>query len=232
MEERILQMGKEFLSCYLRDRTIDYEVLLPWRKSWEFIVLHSFRVEGYVRKLLQSEHHNLTQEEVLLTRLAAILHDIGRVHRREEHALLGRDIVRQWLEENKEVSQNVTDRNRLLYLIEEHSNKEESTEDYCLKVLRDADILDEIGVMSIFMTSNGIDKSNPYFFKLLCDKVESFELNFCDEEYKLLSTETARQIMKEKKAFIVNFVNHLKDEMYGTESFDEVTIEDYFHEVH
>jgi uncharacterized protein len=231
MDESILEVGKKFLVSYLKDKTINYDCVIPWRNSWEFIVLHSLRVEGYVNKLLASENHDLTQDEVIITHLAAILHDVGRVHQREEHALLGKNIVQAWLNENETVAKNIKDIDRLLYLIEKHSSKEDEDTDYCLKILRDADILDEIGVMSIFMSSTTIDRSNPYFFKLLRDRVESFEINFCDDELKLLNTETAKVILREKKKFIIDFNKQLKDELYGTENFGEVNIEDYFHDL-
>jgi uncharacterized protein len=199
MNENILDEGKKFLISYLKDKDIDYEINHPWRKSWEFIVLHSLRVDGYVKKILEYESHDLSNDEVLITRLAAILHDIGRIHKKEGHALLGRDIIDGWMRENQTISKSIKESNRLLYLIERHSNKEEDEVDYCLKILRDADVMDEIGVMSIFMASNWIDRSNPYFFKLLSDRVENFEINFCENGFKLLNTESAKLILNEKK---------------------------------
>lgn len=228
MEEIILEEAKKFLVSYLRGRIINYETIHPWRNTWEFVVLHSLRVEGYVKKLLNIENDQLSYEEVLLTRLAAILHDIGRIHIRENHATLGKDIVEQWLGENKDIANEVQNIERLLYLIEKHSDKETEDDDYCLKILQDADILDEIGAMSIFMASNWIDKNNPYFFRLLSDRVQGFEVNFCNEGFKLLKTVAAKKIMDEKKSFITDFSKGLKEEIYGTEIFGEVTIEEYF----
>ncbi|WP_291576282.1 HD domain-containing protein [Clostridium sp. UBA4548] len=228
MEETILEEGKKFLVSYLRGRIINYETIHPWRNTWEFVVLHSLRVEEYVKKLLNRENHQLSYEEVLLTRLATILHDVGRIHIRENHATLGKDIVEQWLGENKDIANEVHNINRLLYLIEKHSDKETEDDDYCLKILQDADILDEIGAMSIFMASNWIDKNNPYFFRLLSDRVQGFEVNFCNEGFKLLKTVAAKKIMDEKKSFITDFSKGLKEEIYGTEIFGEVTIEEYF----
>ena len=227
MDENIIDEGKKFLISYLKDKNIDYEINHPWRNSWEFVVLHSLRVEGYVKKILDSENHDLSYDEVLITRLAAILHDIGRIHKREGHALLGRDIIADWLRKNQTMSKSIKESNKLLYLIERHTNKEDNEVDYCLKVLRDADVLDEIGVMSIFMASNWIDRSDPYFFKLLSDRVENFEISFCENEFKLLNTESAKVILSEKRKFITLFNNQLKDELYGTEVFGKVTIEDY-----
>jgi uncharacterized protein len=228
MDESVLIDGKKFLVSYLKDKSIDYETIHPWRKSWEFIVLHSLRVEGYVKKILAAEKHALSQDEVLFTRLAAILHDIGRIHKREEHALIGRDIVCDWLRKNQRISEQLKGSDRLLHLIEKHSNKEEVEADYCLKVLKDADILDEIGVLSIFMASSWIDRSNPYFFKLLSDRLDNFEISFCDNEFRVLNTEAAKLILDEKKKFITLLTSQLKDEISGTEMFGETAIEDYF----
>jgi uncharacterized protein len=231
MNENTLEEGKRFLISYLKDKSIDYETIHPWRSSWEFIVLHSLRVEGYVKKILAGERQVLSQEDVLVTRLAAILHDIGRIHKREDHALVGKNIIHYWLRENQEILNSIKDPDRLLSLIEKHSNKEDNESDYSLKVLRDADILDEIGVMSVFMASNWIDRSNPYFFQLLSDRVTNFEIGFCDNGFRLLNTETAKSILSEKRKFIELLDRQLKDELYGTEMLGEVSISDFFGDV-
>jgi HD superfamily phosphodiesterase len=228
MNENTLEQGKRFLISYLKDKNMDYETIHRWRCSWEFIVLHSLRVEGYVKKILAGEGQVLPQEQVLTIRLAAILHDIGRIHKREEHALVGKNIIHYWLRENQEILNSIKDPDKLLFLIERHSNKEDHESDYSLKVLRDADILDEIGVMSVFMASNWIDRSNPYFFQLLSDRVENFEIDFCDNGFRLLNTETAKSILYEKRKFIELLNKQLKDELYGTEMLGEVSIADYF----
>ncbi|MFA5523408.1 MAG: HD domain-containing protein [Tissierellales bacterium] len=228
MDKKILDEGKRFLVSYLKDKTVDYETYHPWRSNWEFVVLHSLRVEGYVKKILSIENHNLSQNDILITQLAAILHDLGRIHRREGHALLGRDIISDWLKDNHIIPLGVNESSRLLYLIEKHSDKEDGYEDYCLKVLRDADVLDEIGAMSIFMASNWIDRNNPYYFNLLSDRLENLEISYCEKALKLLNTEGARLILEEKKKFITCFVDQLKDELYGTEMFGQVSMENYF----
>lgn len=228
MDENILMKGKEFLASYLKGKTVDYEVKHPWRKNWEFVIMHSLRVEEYVKKILAGENHILSDDEVLLTRLAAILHDIGRIERREEHALIGRNIVGEWLINNPSIAEEIGDFERLLYLIERHSNKKDGDEDFCLKVLRDADVLDEIGVMSIFMASSWIDKDNPYFFNLLFDRVQDKEITFCKNGFQFLETETSKRILNDKMEFIKLFNNQLKDELSGTEIFGQAKIEDYF----
>lgn len=228
MDETILNEGRNFLISYLKNKKINYETIHPWRNKWEFIVLHSFRVEGYVKKILDGEMRSLSSEEALTLRLAALLHDIGKIDNREDHAIIGRDIIYNWLNNNQEILHAIKEPDRLLYLIENHSNKEDKESDYCLQVLKDADILDEIGIMSVFMASSWIDRSNPYFFNLLSDRIKNFEISFCDKKIKLLSTETSKSILNAKRNFIVALDKQLRDEVYGTEMFSEVSIADYF----
>lgn len=228
MNNGIIFETKRFLVNYLKDKKCDYEQIHPWRKPWEFVALHSFRVESYVIKLLQKEPYSLSQAEIVLIRIAAILHDIGRLQQREDHAIIGRKIVEEWIQSNNTLRDIGIDCNRLLHVIETHSNKDEKDEDYCSRILKDADILDEIGVISIFMASSWIDRGNPYFFTLLNQRVGSRELSFCDEQLKLLNTDSAKQIMLEKKEFIQRFYNQLQDEIGGTAEFGAVTLEDYF----
>lgn len=228
MNENILEQGKKYLVSYLKGKRINYETIHLWRNSWEFIVLHSFRVEAYVNKILAMENHTLSLNETLIIRLAAILHDIGRIHTRQEHALLSKNIINDWLIQDVSISLSSNEADKLLYLIGKHSDKEDGNKDYSLNVLRDADILDEIGVMSIFMTSNWIDKKNPYFFQMLQDRVENYEINFCDNAFKLLKTESAKILLNEKKDFVTLFYNQLKDELSGTEMFGKVSIGDYY----
>lgn len=228
MKEHILDQGRKFLISYIKDKEVNHDRVHLWRNNWEFIGLHSFRVESYVNKILGRENRGLSEGEIILTRLATILHDIGRIIKKEGHALKGREIVHNWLKENPSIYNSMEEPNRLLYLIEKHSNKREDEEDYCLKVLRDADILDEIGVLSIFMASNWIDKRDPYFFQKLQDRIGNFEIDFIDRGFKLLNTDGAKSILKEKREFIVKFNEQLKDELIGTEMFGQVNLEDYF----
>jgi len=228
MSEEILFETKRFLVNYLKGKKCEYEQIHPWRKPWEFIVLHSLRVESYVVKLLEMENHNLSQDEIVLTRLAAILHDIGRIHQREEHAIYGRKIVSEWLQSNTIFQTSNIDCNRLLDLIEKHSNKDEKDEEYCLGILKDADILDEIGIISIFMASSWIDRGNPYFFAILNQRVENKEIEFCNEMYAKLNTQSAKEILQQKKEFIQGFCCQLQEELEETAEFGKVALEDYF----
>lgn len=228
MRDEILYKSKKLLVNYLKDKKCEYDQIHPWRQPWEFVALHSFRVEAYANKLLLMEPHNLSQDEVLLTRLAAILHDVGRIHQRQEHGKIGRRIVEEWIKSEAIFQTSNIDCDRLLDLIERHSDKEEKDEDYCSRILKDADVLDEIGVISIFMASSWIDRSNPYFFALLNQRVKDKEISFCDEQYVYLNTDSARKILQQKKEFIIGFSSELDDEIASTAEFGNIALEDYF----
>lgn len=228
MDKDMIFEAKHFLVNYLKDKKSNYEQRHPWREPWEFVALHSFRVEALAAKLLKMEQHTLSQEEITLTRIGAILHDCGRIRQRENHAVIGRNIIEDAIASGRLFATSTIDKDRLLYLIGGHSDKEIKDTDFCSVILKDADVLDEIGVISIFMASSWIDRGNPYFFSLLNERVKDREIKFCDEGFKYLNTESAKTILQQKKEFILGFCKQLSDELEGTEEFGNIALEDFF----
>jgi hypothetical protein len=49
MSISILDNARVYLVKCLKDRQNSFETKHPWRKDWEFAVLHSLRVESYVQ---------------------------------------------------------------------------------------------------------------------------------------------------------------------------------------
>jgi len=83
MSEILLNEARNFLIASLRGKKANYETLSPWRKNWEFVVLHSFRVENYVLRILEGERQAISKSESLVLQLAAILHDVGRIEKKK-----------------------------------------------------------------------------------------------------------------------------------------------------
>ncbi len=79
MPSDILYDARQHLIDCLKGKHADFEIKHPWRKDWEFAVLHSLHVEAYALRILAYENHGLTEHEIILIRLAAILHDIARL---------------------------------------------------------------------------------------------------------------------------------------------------------
>jgi uncharacterized protein len=213
MPTPILDEARVFLVNSLRGRRNEIESRHPWRRGWEFAVLHSLRVEAYTTRILASNHHALSIEEITLLRLAAILHDIGRLGKREEHAQLGAEITGRWLTESSSTSLLEKDVKRVVEMIADHSNKAGLEPDYSKAVLKDADTLDEIGMMSIFMAANWVEPQAPFFFHDLRQRLVDVEIPFCEKKLMVLNTDGARQILRERKDFLESFIAQMSDEL-------------------
>lgn len=212
----VIELAKKFLISYLDGKTCDYEVTHPWRKDSKFIILHSLRVHSYAMKIIENEFYDISNDDKLLIQTAAILHDIGKIHGNNEHAKYSAKIVKAWLDANKEAAFSINNIEKLIRIIETHSDKENNEDDLCSKILKDADILDEIGVLSIFMSSNRIDKNSPFFFNELLERLSTVEIKYCQEKMSLLNTGYAKTLLKNKMDFIEEFNQQLYFELEGT----------------
>jgi HD superfamily phosphodiesterase len=222
MSTNILTDARAYLVNSFKGKQNGFETKHPWRKGWEFAVLHSLRVESYALKILARERRSLSAHEVVLLRLSAILHDLARMEDVENHAKLGAEIAEPWLREHPILTSGDVD--RVLESIADHSNKRSKEQDFCKAVLKDADTLDEIGVMSIFMAGNWLDRGSAFFFYELRQRLVEFEIPFCDKQLSILNTGGARKILNEKKAFIENFVAQLTDEVRADDHIEQTLL--------
>jgi hypothetical protein len=109
-------------------------------------------------------------------------------------------------------------------MIADHSNKAMREQDYSKAVLKDADTLDEIGAMSIFMTSNWLEPQSPYFFYQLRQRLIDFEIPFCDKKLSILNTNGAKEILLQKKVFVENFIAQLTDELEADSQIEQMLL--------
>jgi HD superfamily phosphodiesterase len=224
MSTDILENARNFLVNSLKGKYNGFETKHPWRKDWEFAVLHSLRVESYTLKILARENHLLSEPEIILLRLAAILHDIARLDKRENHAKFGAEIAEKWFQNNSGFSLTNSAIEKVLEMIADHSNKGVHEHDFSKAVLKDADTLDEIGVMSIFMTTNWLENQTPFFFYNLRQRLIEFELPFCDEQLTILNTTGAKEILSEKKTFVENFITQITDELQADSDIEQILL--------
>ena len=207
----ILEDARQFIFDQFNGQEYTRETRHPWRNNWEFAFLHSLRVEALTVQILAREQHGLSAHEVELIRLAAILHDVARMGERENHAQIGAEVAGKWLEGRP--SLDGRDIQTVTGMIANHSSKGQPASGYPLAVLQDADTLDEIGVMSIFMSSNWLDKQSPFFFHHLRQSLMEQEIPYCDKKLGILNTQGAREILQEKKAFLENFAAQIASEL-------------------
>ena len=217
----ILDDARSYLTHALKGKVNPFETKHPWRIDWKFTVLHAFRVESYALKILARQPgHPLSEHEILLLRLAAILHDVSRLDHPDLHAREGAELARAWLQNRADPLLHGNDLERVVEMIADHSNKRVAEPDFINAVLKDADTLDEIGAMSIFMAGNWLQRDSAFFFHDLRQRLVNVELPFCDRQMGILNTAGAREILREKKAFVENFIDQLSDEIL-TDGTDE-----------
>lgn len=221
----ILEEARLFLVRSLQGKQNCSDSRHPWRRGWEFAVLHSLRVEAYAQKIMASEGQKLLEHESTLIRLAAILHDIGRLEKREGHARLGAEIAETWLRENAIHRLDSSDIELVVEMIAEHSNKTVPEQDFGKAILKDADTLDEIGAMSILMSGNWVEAQSPFFFYDLRRRLMDVELPFCDQKLAILNTNGAREILKEKRAFVEGFIAQITDELKADASVEQMLLQ-------
>ncbi len=208
----IVQNELTFLKKTVSHKVISNETLHPWRSQGEFLLHHSLRVEAYARRIWHAEHGGNRDEEQLL-RIVVLLHDIGRLDGHDNHAVRSAALAETWL---RTQSMSGRDQERIIHLIADHSNKGHSNGDALSDIFKDADILDEIGVMSVFMAGNWIDRNDPGFFLLLSEKLKQREIPFCEEQMRLLTTETAKAMLRRKRTCIERVIEELDFELSGT----------------
>ena len=224
MSAVILDDARKYLIHSLKGKFNSFETKHPWRREWEFTVMHSLHIESYALKILARENHLLAEHEIILLRLAAILHDVARLEKTDQHAKLGAELAKEWLLDRTDSFLTVDHIDRVAELIRDHSNKDVRENDFSKAVLKDADTLDEIGAMSIFMAGNWLDKQSPFFFYELRQRLQEVELPYCDRKRAILNTDGARSILAEKKAFVDNFITQLTDELQADHQIEQMLL--------
>lgn len=212
----ILDQFREFLISYLRGKAASQKRNYPWKNTWEYIVAHSMRVEKYAIELIDAEG-GLQEEEELLVRAAALMHDIGSLDDRKNHARVGAKIVRNWCF-NKPLIEEYINLKNLSSLISSHRKKDGKEKKLPQAILKDADILDELGAMSVFMIAQQINPASHDYYAQILKHLEKDEFAFIRKQQARLSTKSAQAILERKFDFVKTFAVELKSELMGTEN--------------
>ena len=216
MVESDLELLKEIQIAHLSKYEVSYETKHPWRLHWKYTIQHSYRVERYVNQILEKEYNKIHESEKILIRAAALVHDIGKSKTRENHAIIGGEIIKACIQNEKITFLTKDEEKELIYMISNHSNKEKRDDlNIGLNVLIDSDFLDEIGMMSLIMSTNWIDKNDPNYYALYQKRLEEMEIEYCNNGMKHLYTNMAKEILEEKLKFIRIANEQLKKEMFG-----------------
>lgn len=192
-------------------------------ENWMFCIKHSLRVEKYAERI-RDAFDSFSKSDIYTLQAAAIFHDIGNVVQRENHGAIGAEIVRNIYDNTEFISKCDIDKDRLIHIIANHSDKEnENDRDLVSVILKDADILDQIGAMSILMQGSKHDYNSYEFYKNVLEDLKNKELPYCEKEYLLLKTSPGKKIMSEKIKLVKNFIKQLSGEMDGEMGMDMYT---------
>jgi len=120
---------------YLQDKDARFNTVHPWRKEWKYSVLHAYRVEKYVETIFSRELQEIPEEDKLLTRIAALVQDIGKQESESNHAVKSGEIVEQFIEEGNISYLTQEQQKRLVYMVSKHSEKriEQKEIEFCHK---------------------------------------------------------------------------------------------------
>jgi len=216
MIESELELLKEIQIAHLSKYEVRYETKHPWRLHWKYTIQHAYRVERYVNQILDKDFGNMLESKKILIRAAALVHDIGKSQTRENHAVIGGEIIKDCIKNSKITFLTKDEEEELIYMISNHSNKENRDDSNIgLNVLIDSDFLDEIGMMSLIMSTNWIDKNNPNYYTLYQKRLEEMEIEYCKKGMNHLYTSMAKEILEDKLKFIRIANEQLKKEMFG-----------------
>ncbi|MFW5747277.1 MAG: HD domain-containing protein, partial [bacterium] len=212
----VVDEAKSFLISYLRGKENAEDRAYPWKESWEYVVHHSFRTESYAEEIIVSTA-GISEKDALLIRTAAVLHDIGSLDDRKNHAKAGAAIVRTWTTNKKSFSEHF-DTKELSKLIAGHQKKDPKEKDIRMAVLCDADLLDGVGAMSIFMMAHKASPSSHDYPRQVMEIMNSEGLDYLKKKRGKLATEAGKELFDRKAEFVETFYRELKDELKGTEN--------------
>lgn len=215
MKNYVREEAKKILIDYMKNNVHNSKNKYCKGDNWRFAINHSLRVEKCAEEIM-GQFKELSEEDILTIHAAAIFHDIGNIVQRENHGQIGAEIVENIFSETEHISKSLINKDRLIKIISGHSDKnDEKDSDIASIILKDADVLDQIGAMSIFMHSSKYNYSDYDYYKNIVRDIETKEFSFCDKQYRLLRTNAAQKIMKKKIEFIKELKKQLEYEIQG-----------------
>lgn len=215
VDNKVYDEAVKKLTEYLRDNVALSKNEYCNSDNWQFCIKHSLRVEKYTEKI-RSSFDEFSDSDVYTLQAAAVLHDIGKVVQNEDHGRIGAEIVRSIFDNTEYISSCGIDKERLISIIANHSDKEnENDRDLLSVILKDADVLDQVGAMSILMHATKHGYNSYDFYNEVLEDLISKELPYCEKEYLRLKTSTAKKIMNDKMKLVKSFIKQLTWEMVG-----------------
>ncbi len=174
-----------------------------WRRNsaarWE----HTRRVLATAQKIARVEGANMD-----LVSVAAIFHDVAKLNsERDEHAARGAEIAAEYLQREEFPADWIA---RVDEVIRNHTS---SQADVPLEdcVLRDADLLDEVGALGIVWTAMNAGIEAPAYAEARA-RIAKYDRRTAEKTVQVMSTRAGRALAEQRLAFVNAFIAQLEDE--------------------
>lgn len=174
----------------------------PYNKLATRISEHTLRTMKIADRILSKE---IADREVIM--ISLLLHDITKTLCENSHNLLSHRLAEIFLDEFKYLDNK---KKKILDCILYHSGKDLESLDLTpeMKVMMDADIIDEIGVLLIARVCLRTHNKNYAIQDLI--KVLDNKYNKIEKETVLLKTKTGKDMYVQKKKKLKEYIDNLK----------------------
>jgi Predicted HD superfamily hydrolase len=202
VNENIVEYVRNYLDNTKKTITSKKKIF-PFRDRF----LHTMRVLKWAERINEVE-----KGDWQVIQLAVMFHDVGKgISDDIPHAKISAEICDKYLKNN---CIDITNQREIVNIVAIHSSKEMPIESLSLeaRILMDADLLDEIGVLCILRDSmeNSINENSSYY-KVYEDLIMSLQEK--REEAALLKTTEGRRLYEERLSYLESFIENLKYEL-------------------
>lgn len=184
-------------------KATELKTVFPFRNRFE----HSMRVYKWAKRINEVEK---ADEEVIS--IAAIFHDVAKgMNGGRNHAEAGAEICREYL---RKVNYDINKSEMVVQAVRNHSSKDMPISELSLedRVIIDADILDELGAITVLWDSIAVGmKEYPTYEKVYNRLVPVLQQE--KTGYESLKTEYGKKLFKERIEFLETFLENLKYEL-------------------
>jgi len=179
----------------------------PFRKRFE----HCQRCAMWAARIAQAEG-----VDVELVKISSLFHDIGKAVSAEEgHGDIGATICDEYL---ASIGYDESRRSRIVYIVRNHNRHSQPAASREEEVVRDADLLDEVGAITILWDTMACAGGKDPSYNKARDKIASGLARLKAELPGHLYTLTARRTVEDRISFVENFLKNLDYELGLRES--------------
>lgn len=169
---------------------------------------HTLRVLNWAERIHKEESGDWE-----IIKIAGIFHDVGW-HETIGHNMVSESIAKEYLTEN---NYNPDKLELVLEAIRNH-NQREADSQVSLEslIIMDADILDEVGAISIIWDSMASSMNNAESYEEVYERIKHYYEKLCNNA-RLLKTKTGMKFYEKRLKFIAGFIEELEFELFTEE---------------